>query len=240
MPDVAVINRSTVVTAGSIDVMVRALEKQWARDLRPIWGVDEASFSVVRPGLEPRRGAWWLVFLDDTNQASRLAYHDLTSEGLPISKVFARTLLRRNASVSVGASHELCEMAIDPWLNGAYQDDNEVFWAREICDPVQGDRYGYSIGGTSVSDFVTPEWFGHARRGARVDFRRYAKRSFHVLPGGYAQRYETRRGWVQIHGASIATSERRAPVSGSRRERRARGKAHWTRSAPRPRDRSDR
>ena len=240
MPHIAVINRSTVVTARAVDAMVRAFEKQWARDLRPIWGVDEASFTVVRPGREPRRGAWWLVFLDDTHQARRLAYHDLTSEGRPISKVFARTLLRRNASVSVGASHELCEMAVDPWLNGAYQDDNEVFWAGEICDPVQGDRYSYRIGGTSVSDFVTPEWFGHAHRGARVDFTRHAKRSFHVLPGGYAQRYEKRRGWVQVHGATTAKTERRPPVSGSRRERRARGEPRWTRSAPKARDLPDR
>ena len=234
MPEIAIINRSTVVKARALNAMVRALEKQWARDLLPIWGVDEADLTVVPANRSPPRGAWWLVLLDDTHQAHRLAYHDLTSDGLPVSKVFARTLLRRNASISVGASHELCEMAVDPWLNGAYQDDNEVFWAGEICDPVQGDRYSYAINGTPVADFVTPEWFGHAHRGARVDFKRHAKWSFQVLAGGYAQKYETRRGWVHIHGPGIAGAKRTRPAPGSRRERRARGAAAWCRSEPIP------
>lgn len=239
MPKIAVINHSTAVKPRALNAMVRAFEKQWARDLRPIWGVDEADLTLVPSNRSPPRGAWWLVFLDDTHQARKLAYHDLTNDGLPISKVFARTLLRRGRSISVGASHELCEMAVDPWLNGAYQDDNEVFWAAEICDPVQGDRSGYEINGTLVADFVTPEWFGHAHRGSRVDFRRHAKRSFQVLPGGYAQKYETRRGWVQIHGPATAAAKRTPPAPGSRRERRARGETRWKRSAPRPEDRSD-
>lgn len=232
MPHIAVINRSTVVSARAIAAMLPAFERQWARDLGPIWGVDEATLSLVRPNREPPRSAWWLVFLDDSNQAHRLAYHDLTDEGLPISKVYARTVLNRGASVSVSASHELCEMAVDPWLNGSYQDDNEAFWAGEVCDPVQGDRYSYAIRGTRVSDFVTPEWFGHARRGVPVDFRGHTKRSFHVLPGGYAQKYETRRGWVQVHGAPTAGPKRTPPAPGSRRERRARGEARWQRSSP--------
>ncbi len=238
MPEIAVINRSTVVTTRALATMVRAFEKQWARDLLPIWGVDEADLTIVPANRVPRRGAWWLVFLDDTHQAHKLAYHDLTSDGLPISKVFARTLLRRNASVSVGASHELCEMAVDPWLSGAYQDDNEVFWAGEVCDPVQGDRHAYEVSGTAVADFVTPEWFGHVHRGGRVDFKRHAKKPFQVLPGGYAQKYETRRGWVQIHGAVTANAKRTPPASGSRRERRARGSALWERSDPIPESRS--
>ena len=55
-----------------------------------------------------------------------MAYHDLTNEGLPISKVFVKTLQADNASISVGATHELCEMAVDPWLNSAYQDRHGV------------------------------------------------------------------------------------------------------------------
>jgi len=216
--------------------MLPALETQWARDLRPIWGVDEAGFSLVAADREPPRGTWWLVFLDDSRHARRLGYHDLTSEGLPISKVYARAALKRGASISVAASHELCEMAVDPWLNGAYQDDNGAFWAGEVCDPVQGDRYGYAVRGTRVSDFVTPDWFGHARRGVPVDFRGYAKSSFRVLAGGYAQKYTMRRGWVQIrHPGSVDDARVHAAV-GTRRERRARGRTGWQRSAPNPED----
>ena len=106
MPQIAVINRSTVVTARAINAMLPAFDRQWTRDLRPVWGVDAAEFTVVPANRAPPRNAWWLVFLDDSHQAHRQAYHDLTSEGLPISKVYARTLLKRGTSVSVGASHE--------------------------------------------------------------------------------------------------------------------------------------
>lgn len=75
-----------------------------------------------------------------------MAYHDLTNEGLPISKVFVKTILADKTSVSVGATHEICEMAVDPWLNSAYQDPQGVFWAGEVCDPVEDDQYGYQIG----------------------------------------------------------------------------------------------
>ena len=240
MPQIAVINRSTVVTARAINAMLPAFDRQWTRDLRPVWGVDAAEFTVVPANRAPPRNAWWLVFLDDSHQAHRQAYHDLTSEGLPISKVYARTLLKRGTSVSVGASHELCEMAVDPWLNGAYQDDNGVFWAGEICDPVQGDRYSYEIRGTRVTDFVTPDWFAHTHRGAHVDLRRHAKSAFEVLPGGYAQKYAARRGWVQIHGATTKRTRRARAAPGTRRERRARGPAAWQRSAPNPEHRSRR
>ena len=49
--------------------------------------------------------------------APALAYHDLTPDGLPLSKVFVRTILQDKASVSVSASHELVEMLVDPAIN---------------------------------------------------------------------------------------------------------------------------
>ena len=101
------------------------------------------------------------MFLDDSDQADALAYHDLTNEGLPISKVFVKTIVSAKESVSVGATHELCEMAVDPWLNSAYQDPKGTFWAGEVADPVESDQYGYKIGAILVTDFVTPNWFAH-------------------------------------------------------------------------------
>ena len=139
----------------------RAFDKQWNRDLKAIWGVDAASFAFVPRGQAPAAGNWWVVFLDDSDQARALAYHDLTNDGLPMSKVFVRSVLDDKASISVAATHEICEMAVDPWLNSAYQDATGVFWAGEVCDPVEDDEYGYKIGDVLVTDFVTPNWFGH-------------------------------------------------------------------------------
>jgi len=88
----------------------------------------------------PPAGSWWVVFLDDTTQANALAYHDLTDQGLPISKIFVKTILADKASVSVGATHEICEMAVDPWLNSAYQDPHGTFWAGEISKQDEAEQ----------------------------------------------------------------------------------------------------
>lgn len=231
---VSVLNESTGVSDAAVRAMLPALATQWNRDLGRVWGIERATFAHVAHRRAPRRGTWWLVFLDDSDQAQALAYHDLTDEGLPISKVFVRTILADKASLSVGASHELCEMAVDPWLTSAYQDPNGAFWAGEVCDPVEDDRYGYRIDGTLVSDFVTPDWFGHTHSTTHVDFRRRGKTAFEVLPGGYAQRFEGRRGWVQVNGAEARRSKRAAAAPGTRRERRARmAWRDWQLSRPR-------
>ena len=231
MPDIAVINESTAIADADVQAMLPAFEQQWNSDLKPIWGVDTATFTFVPNGQSPAGGTWWVVFLDNSDQANALAYHDLTDEGLPISKVFVKSILADNASVSVGATHEICEMAVDPWLNSAYQDSQGVFWAGEVCDPVEDDQYGYKIGDILVTDFVTPNWFGHQHALSDIDLKGNAHSAFEILSGGYAQKFDPSHGWQQVTGAKAMLSERTAHgAKGSRRERRARQWKNWTRS----------
>jgi hypothetical protein len=133
-----------------------------------------------------------------------------------------RTLLADKASISVGATHEICEMAVDPWLNSAYQDPEGTFWAGEVCDPVEDDQYGYKIGGVLVTDFVTPNWFAHQHAKGAIDLKGHASAAFAVLSGGYAQKFDPTDGWVQVTGAKARASKRATAAEGSRRERRAR------------------
>ena len=231
MLQVAVINESNTITNPDIQAMLPAFSHQWNKDLDPVWGVGTAHFTFVPKATAPASGTWWVVFLDDSDQADALAYHDLTNEGLPISKVFVNTLRADKASVSVGATHEICEMAVDPWLNGAYQDSAGIFWASEICDPVEDDQYGYEIGGTLVTDFVTPAWYAFQHAQGDIDFKRHAQATFQVLTGGYAQKFDPQHGWQQVTGAKALLTNRgaHAPV-GSRRERRKRQAKNWLRS----------
>jgi hypothetical protein len=222
MPQIAVINESTAISDADVEKMIPAFDQQWNQDLRPVWGVDTATFTFIPTGQMPPAGSWWCVFLDDSDQAGALAYHDLTNEGLPISKVFVKTLLQDKASISVGATHELCEMAVDPWLNSAYQDPHGVFWAGEICDPVESDQYGYQVNGILVTDFITPNWFAHEHAQGSIDFKAHAHSAFQVLPAGYAQKFDPHHGWVQVNGRMVALTHQMHPAYGSRRERRAR------------------
>lgn len=223
MLQIAVINESTAISDGQVEEMLPAFDHQWNQDLAPIWGIEPASFSFIPKNQAPPAGSWWVVFLDNSDQAGALAYHDLTNEGLPISKVFVKTLLADNASVSVGATHEICEMAVDPWLNSAYQDPRGVFWAGEVCDPVESDQYGYEIDGILVTDFVTPNWYAHQHANGALDFKNHNRSPFEVLSGGYAQRFDPHRGWVQVTGRRAMMTQHGAhAVVGSRRERRCR------------------
>jgi hypothetical protein len=223
MLQIAVINESTAISDGKVQEMLPAFDHQWNQDLDPVWGVGSAKFTFVPKGHAPAAGSWWVVFLDNSDQAGALAYHDLTNEGLPLSKVFVKTLLADNASVSVGATHEICEMAVDPQINGAFQNAQGVFWASEICDPVESDQYGYEINGIVVTDFVTPAWYAFEHARGAVDFKNHASRPFQVLSGGYAQKFDPRRGWVQVTGRrAMATEHGAHAAEGSRRERRQR------------------
>lgn len=232
MLKIAVLNESTSASDAEIGAMIGAFETQWNRDLSPVWGTPPAQFRFMAHGEKPDPASWWLVFLDTSDQADALAYHDLTSTGMPMSKVFVKTIKQDNASLSVGATHELCEMAVDPWLNSASQDTQGVFWATEICDPVEDDQYGYMIDGILVSDFATPDWFAHRFSRNAVDFKEHAMKAFEVLTGGYAQYFDTHRGWVQVTGSKAQHSARALPPDGSRRERRARGSRLFRRSEP--------
>ena len=83
--------------------------------------------------------------LDDSDQASALGYHDMTSEGLPLGKVFGTTNLKFGTNWTVTASHELLEMLGDPSINltvfiqsnsaagrlYAYDDENAKDWVSE-------------------------------------------------------------------------------------------------------------
>jgi hypothetical protein len=223
MLQIAVMNESTAIADADVQAMLPAFSQQWNTDLQSVWGVGDANFTFVPKGQTPASGTWWVVFLDDSDQAGALAYHDLTNEGLPISKVFVKTILADNASVSVGATHEICEMAVDPWLNSAYQDPQGVFWAGEVCDPVEDDQYGYQIGSVLVTDFVTPNWFAHQHAQGAIDFKGHAETAFQVLTGGYAQKFDPQQGWQQVTGSKARLTRKAHAPLGSRRERRKRG-----------------
>ena len=87
MLQIAVINESTAIADVPVQEMTPAFSTQWNTDLNAAWGVGAAQFTFSPKSATPGSGAWWVVFLDDSDQADALAYHDLTNEGLPISKV---------------------------------------------------------------------------------------------------------------------------------------------------------
>jgi len=80
MLQIAVINESTVAADGDIQEMLPAFTQQWNQDLDTVWGVGNAQFVFTPTNTAPAAGAWWVVFLDDSDQANALAYHELGAD----------------------------------------------------------------------------------------------------------------------------------------------------------------
>ena len=123
-------------------------------------------------------------FGDNPDQAGALGYHELTSRGTPLGRVFAGLDLRSGVSWTVTLSHEPLEMLADPWINWCAQGTDGKIYALEVCDAVESDKLGYEIDGVMVSDFITPAWF-EPTRADRVDFKRRIAKPLELAAGGY-------------------------------------------------------
>lgn len=230
-------NRSTVTTDEELTPIIAALEKQVTDDFRPTWGI-AALLEQVAKGVTPDPRHFWLGVFDDADQAGALGYHDLTPEGLPVGKAFAKTDEQYHSSLSVTLSHELLEMLGDPYLNDCVIDPSSGrLYAKENADAVEADPLGYQIDGVLVSDFVLPQFFDptHKGKGLALSHRGNVTEPFALAEGGYLSYLNLKNlqaGWQQETMQTAAPGMRPAGFPpGSRRERRTR-LGHLQISAP--------
>ncbi len=181
-PTIACFNQASTPLGMDLDKLLAALQKYVDTCVAPVWGTP--ANLVKTTGF--LKGAWAMVFLDRADAPGALAYHDLTPDGLPLSKVFVKTILDDQSSLSVAASHELVEMLVDPAINLYSIGPNpKVLYAYESADPVEEESF--SIDGVAVSDFVYPSFFEGFRKPGSIPFDHLKKlnRPFQILKGGY-------------------------------------------------------
>src|SRR5437763_17011392 len=99
IPNIAVFNQASTPLGLELDKLVAALQKFVTDYVVPVWGTPARLAKTI--GF--KKGAWALVFLDTADQANALAYHELTPDGFPLSKVFVRTIAEARASLTVAA-----------------------------------------------------------------------------------------------------------------------------------------
>src|SRR5713226_4247267 len=134
IPEVAVFNDAQTPLGIDLDALVTALQTFVSDHVVPVWGTPA---QLVRTdGF--KKGAWGFVFLDVADAENALAYHDLTPDGLPLSKVFVQTISEAGASLTVAASHELVEMLVHPAINMLTpRPDPNPAYPYEAADPVE-------------------------------------------------------------------------------------------------------
>lgn len=233
-PTINVMNRSTVLNDTAVRDMMNAVQYQVTHDFAPRWGIG-ARFHFVGLKEPAPLGAWSMVILDTSDVAGALGYHDLTPDGFPIGKVFAKTTLQYGGEVSVTLSHEVLEALGDPHINlGVQGADGGTWFAYENCDAVEADNFAYRRVGQLVSDFVLPEYFDWQTHKRELSFKNHVSAPFQVAPGGYMSFWTPNGGWQQqtnFHGVNPKAEADSIPRVGSRRERRARPRYLWQRSA---------
>jgi len=246
----SIFNESTALSDAQVQSIIDALQTQVSEHFAPAWGIG-ADLAFYPKLQSPPPGSWWLVFLDNSDQAGALGYHDLTPDGLPIGKVFAQSDLDNHLSWSITASHELLEMLGDPEINlTTFIEDSGTsgkLYAREVCDAVEDDQYGYQINGTAVSDFVLPAYFepSLALKNPAYDYCGHLHSPVpSLLSGGYIGAFDITHGtgWNQITSPTEGQPHRghlRAPIPGGRANRRRRPRHEWKVSSHRPTDPKD-
>jgi hypothetical protein len=220
LPVIAITNQSTVLSDDQVDAALTALQKQVTDDFRPYWGPD----CTLRflPKEEPLTKGWWqIVVLDDPDMAGALGYHELSSVGTPLGKIFAKLDMQSGSVWTVTLSHELLEMLGDPDIDTVKQCADGNFYALEVCDAVEADNLGYEIDGVLLSDFVTPQWFNEQVECERYSFKEHVSKPLELAPGGYISVFKNGE-WSQLTAQSIGENANPAALvkPGSRRFRR--------------------
>ncbi len=237
----AFINQSTGITDADIQTIMAALQVQVDRDFAQFW-YRGANLVFVPKGQTPPARSWQMVFLDNSDVANALGYHDYTAGGQPLGKVFVLTDKKYGLATSVTTSHELLEMLADPRIDeirGPYTYNGQpTIFACEVGDPVEADALGYAINGVQVSDFALPAYF-HPGDPAPYSFvatipgrTPNVNAPLTLSKGGYFSylQFTSSKGWQQVQAREGMAEElladpghpRLHPQPGSRRERRIR------------------
>lgn len=230
-PTIACFNRSRIGLGVDFDDLIKALQVYIDKHVAPVWG-RPARLKKTRGFI---KGAWALVFLDDQgprDDPDALAIHDLTPGGMPLAKVFVRTVVCNADLVSVAASHELVEMLVDPAINLMVAGPNpRVGYAYEIADPVA--ETNFPVRGIPMSNFVYPAYFEDFRkaRSTRFDHMGLVTRPFQVLRDGYQTIYRNGK-WTDRFGTKLKT-RRTAPCGCDSRGQMRRRRRRLRRSEPR-------
>jgi hypothetical protein len=138
IPVIAITNVSTCLTDAQVEAVLPALQKQVSDDFKAYWEQDCTRSFLSKD--QPLTGGWWqIVITDNPDQAGALGYREMTSQGTPLGKVFAKLDLQSGSSWTVTLSHELLEMLADPWINWCAMGRDSKIYALEVCDAVEAD-----------------------------------------------------------------------------------------------------
>jgi hypothetical protein len=196
---VALVADTTQINSSQLGRVAAALQKQAIRDLRDIWDITATLDAFDRLEDVPV-GYWPIIVRDDIGQPGAAGVH-LDHNGQPFA------LVQYSPSWSLTASHELAEMLVDPLGNrliagqSPKPDQGRVEFLVEVADPPEDPRFGYTVNGFLVSDFITPRFYDPVTTaGVRYSFGGNIPGPRQILEGGYISWHDpvSDHWWQQV------------------------------------------
>jgi hypothetical protein len=190
---VGLVDTTGALEADLVQSVAVALNIQVTRDLPQFWHVSATVIYLPSPHKIP--AGVWPVQLVKSLPPGEGGFH-LDKHKQPYAKVIASP---KSEGWTIAASHEVLEMLVDPYgnrLQSSVQIEikgskivdgaGQFGYLLEACDPCEDDKYGYTINGVVVSDFITPHFYDPlATPGTRYSFTGALKAPRQILPGGY-------------------------------------------------------
>jgi hypothetical protein len=215
VPDIVIVNRSTVLPDAEAYAPLPAFQAQVTEDWLPHWPGRGATLHFAGLRQVVPSGMWPLYILDTTDVPGAGGYHD-DDGGLVQGKIFAADAMAYGEAWTVDLSHELLEMLGDPDVNTILPIPHTSWHCyQEVCDAVEADQYGYTKPrwpGVLLSDFCYPAYF-KGGPGPYDAMRHLTKPAPALLHGGYLGIELANGDWTQI-------VKRRADGTMSRRAQR--------------------
>ena len=197
-PSIVIVDYDVGIPRTELVIVARALQKQanqhFAQPPPHGYGIG-CTVRVASKRSPPKEHEWLMGLFKDADQPGAFGYHDETSSGMPLMRIFP--LLAPNEPWSITASHELLETLADPNICRCAQGPDGRIWAYEVCDGVEADSY--EIDGVRVSNFGLPPYFEPppVLTGVRFDYMGLCTHPYETRKGGYNQ-YWDGRGWHQV------------------------------------------
>jgi hypothetical protein len=214
---IALVSRTNALPADELMEVSAALQKQVARDVGPLWGIQATVDGFSR--IEDVPSDYWRVVVEDfAALGGEAGVHLAPHDGQPYARVPYSNMW------PLVASHETIEMLVDPSLNrlraGDAVDgsDHRVRYLVEVCDPCQAPEHGYTVNGVLVSDFAAPWYYDPvAVPGIPYSFCGRLSAPRDIAEGGYLTWFDPELDrWRQAArvGGRLSMSDLAVPPSG--------------------------
>lgn len=175
-----------------------AQQRQLAEHFAPLWrfGADTVQAAT------PKSGDIQVQLLANAPDNGALGVHERLADGTPVAYVYVGLAQKFGTPWQSVASHEVLELTADPFGHLAVI-MADGFWDREVADRVEQNTY--FIDGVPMSNFNTPACFEPANVAGEIyDFLKKSTKPNEVRPGGYAQRFDSKQGWMMIQNGMMS------------------------------------